>query len=255
MPSDPKLAADACAESLLAYQGVVVHDLRGDLNGLLLTVDFLRRQLGGRPDIGPQITDTLGDIDHARDGLLRTLNQLEMVGHARRVAGGRAFGGEGSDQDLAAVVAEVMKHQLADRARRRQVDLVLPEPGGVTLRADGVLLQLVVQRLLSAFVDLARKTELRVTAGRQPGHRVVLGVTLADSAQFPADLLDRATAAVPGSPAPAALSAVALAAKLAGLLGGALVAVGPEEGGGLRLELPDGTEGEGAGSESSPTLL
>jgi signal transduction histidine kinase len=113
--------------------------------------------------------DTMGDLDHVRGSLTRTLNQLEMVGHARRIVGGRDSS-ERADQSLSDVLAELARHQLADRARRRQVNLRLPTDGGVTITADSVLLQLALQRLLNAFVDLGKKTDLVVTA-EQSGDR------------------------------------------------------------------------------------
>ena len=241
LPAAAPAPADA-AEMLLSYQGVVVHDLRGDLNGLLLTVDFLRRQLGGRPEVASLFADTLGDLDHVRDSLTRTLNQLEMVGHARRVAGGRESS-EQADQSLSDVVADVARHQLADRARRRQVNLRLPTDGGVTIKADSVLLQLALQRLLHAFVDLGKKTDLTVTAERLDRDRAGIYISLADPAQVQADLLERGAAVVPGQPAPAPVMAIGLAAKLATLLGGVLRKAEPEKGGGLCLELPVGTTG------------
>ncbi|HEX8912669.1 MAG TPA: hypothetical protein VF796_09955, partial [Humisphaera sp.] len=64
-----------CAELLLAYQGTVVHDLRGELNGLLLTIDFVRRQLGAHPQVNAAVGEALQDLDGMRGGLTRTLNQ------------------------------------------------------------------------------------------------------------------------------------------------------------------------------------
>src|SRR3954470_17782764 len=104
-------------ELLQAYQSSVVHDLRGDLNGLLLTLDFLRRQLSSRPETATLFGDSLGDLDHVRTTLTRTLNQLEAVGHARRVVGGRDTPIT-TDQNLADVVAEVVQ-TLGERVRRR----------------------------------------------------------------------------------------------------------------------------------------
>lgn len=243
--------ADA-AEMLLAYQGVVVHDLRGDLNGLLLTVDFLKRQLGNRPEVASLFADTMGDLDHVRESLTRTLNQLEMVGHARRIVGGRDSP-ERAELSLSATLADVARHQLADRARRRQVNLRLPTDGGVTVTADAVLLQLAMQRLLNAFVDLGKKTDLNVTTEQVGDDRVRLYISLADPAQTPPELLERGAAAVPGQPTPGPVMAVGLAAKLAVLLGGTLRKAEPEKGGGLCLELPiDAAGGDGGPGGATP---
>jgi hypothetical protein len=188
--------------------------------------------------------DTMGDLDHVRGSLTRTLNQLEMVGHARRIVGGRDSP-ERAEQSLSDVLAELARHQLADRARRRQVNLRLPTDGGVTITADSVLLQLALQRLLNAFVDLGthagpdRDASVPATAHphllhpRRPG-------------PIAPDLLERGAAVVPGQPTPGACDAIGLAAKLATLLGGVLRRAEPRQCGGVVcLVLPVARGGPG----------
>src|SRR5687768_12046369 len=160
-PDSPADTSALCAELLLAYQSSVVHDLRGDLNGLLLTLDYLRRQLAGRPDTASMFGESLGDLDNVRSSLTRTLNQLEAVGHARRVVGGRDQPAP-MEQNLANVVADVVQ-LLGERIRRRNVSVSLPPERDVVIRVDPVLFHLAIHRILGALVDLSKNGEIRLS--------------------------------------------------------------------------------------------
>lgn len=229
--------SETYAELLLAYQGVVVHDLRGDLNGLLLTVDFLRRQLGTRPDIAGPIGETLGDLDSVRDSLTRTLNQLDMVGYARRTVTGRAAP-EHAEQNVTGVVAATLQDHVADSARRRNLVIEPPQKTDLAVKADPVLLQLVIQRMLMAMTEAGRQTKLRLAVEKIGDDRVAICATFADPNQFPPDLYDRAATSPPSELKPGAAMALALAIRMAEQMGGVLRKNDPERGGGLCLELP-----------------
>ncbi len=159
--------AQTCAGLLLEYQGVVVHDLRGDLNGLLLTVDFLRRQLAARPEVAALLGETLGDLGQVRGALNRTLGQLDLVGQARRVLANPASGDIGR-LNLAEAVAAVVQNQLGGRPIRRGVTVVAPTPANIQVRVDPALLHLALERLLCGWADLARDTAMRVAVERSP---------------------------------------------------------------------------------------
>ncbi|QOV87732.1 HAMP domain-containing histidine kinase [Humisphaera borealis] len=164
MSSEP---ANACAELLLEYQGVVVHDLRGELNALLLTVDYVRRQVGARPELAQVFGDTLGDLDHVRTSVNRTLYQLELVGVARKSLAKKAAA-EFAPQNLCDIVRDVMKQFLNARAHRRHVSLADLPASDLAVRADPVLLHLAVQRLLHGMIDLGRDAEMGIEI-REPG--------------------------------------------------------------------------------------
>jgi signal transduction histidine kinase len=246
MPPDSS-DTTACLELLQAYQASVVHDLRGDLNGLLLTLDFLRRQLAARPETATMFGDSLGDLDQVRTTLTRTLNQLEAVGHARRVVGGRDTVLP-AEQNLADVVGEVV-HVLSDRIRRRNVVISLPQDRDVVVRVDPVLLQLCLHRILSALVELSKNGEIRLAVNRvgtgdAPAAAkppAVIRASVPDARQVPADLFDRAhslSSATP-QPIPATVIGIALADRLAQQLGGRLKKESGEDGSfTIVLELP-----------------
>jgi hypothetical protein len=238
MPSDHDSPAALCSELLLSYQSSVVHDLRGDLNGLLLTLDFLRRQLAARPDTATLFAESLGDLDAVRGSLTRTLNQLESVGHARRVIGGRDTPSP-VDQNLAAVAGEVL-HALAERIRRRGVNLVGPGSADVVVKADPVLLRLALHRIFSALVDLTRNAELRLEISLSNPTTARVRATLLDARMVPADLMEKASDLQNRPPPiPNAVLAMGLSVKLAEQMGGRFRRLDAAEGAfSVELELP-----------------
>jgi hypothetical protein len=240
MPSDHDSPAALCSELLLAYQSSVVHDLRGDLNGLLLTLDFLRRQLAARPDTATLFSDSLGDLDNVRGSLTKTLNQLESVGHARRVIGGRDQPSP-VDQNLAAVASEVL-HALGDRIRRRGVTMIGPQSADVVVHADPVLLRLALHRVMSALVDLTRNAELEVGVDMAMPSTARVRAVIRDARMVPADLMVKADDLQnKPPPIPNAVLAMGLSMKLAQQMGGRLRQMTTEEGTyGVELEMPVG---------------
>lgn len=222
MPPESAETAN-CSELLQAYQSSVVHDLRGDLNGLLLTLDFLRRQLAARPETATMFGDSLGDLDHVRTALTRTLNQLEAVGHARRVVGGRDRPTP-ADQNLGDVVAEVVQ-SLSERVRRRNVAVSLPQERDVVLKVDSVLLHLALHRIISALVEISKNGEIRFSVGRvseDPASPAVIRAWVADGRVMPEEMFQRAATVGPATPhpVPPTVMAIALASKLAEQLRG-----------------------------------
>lgn len=240
MPLQPAHSA-VLPELLLTYQSAVVHDLRGDLNGLLLTLDFLRRQLAGRPETASLFGESLGDLDHVRTSLTRTLNQLEAVGHARRVVGGREQP-SAVEQNLADVVTDLV-HALGEKVRRRNIAVARPPSRDVMVNVDPVLLQLVLHRLLTAIVDLSRNAELRLSVTAPAAGVAGVRAEVSDAKPFPPDLLDRAAnVAAAAPPIPNAVLAIGLAMRLAEQLGGSLRRAAGEGGAvTFELEFPAGT--------------
>jgi len=224
----------------------VVHDLRGDLNGLLLTVDFLRRQLSTKAEVAELFGETLGDLDHVRASLNRTLNQLDMVGHARRAIT-RSDVSEVSHQKLSDLVSDVVRNHIAERAKRRRIVVHPPASSTITVKADPVLLHLAIQRLLYGMTDLGRDTEMTVAIERSEKNEAVLRTWFSDPAQLSDDVYQRIGRPSPNEPKTGAIPALSLAKCLIDIMGGRLRRDPPERGGGLCVALPmDGHPGESA---------
>lgn len=201
---------DTCGELLSAYQGTVVHDLRGELNGLLLTIDFVRRQVGMMPNTPPILVESLQDLDKMRRSLTSTLNELDVVGHARRVTSGRQPAHRG-DSNLGDVISAAVR-QLEERARRREVQIDLTPAADLYVSSDPVLVQLTIQRLLFAAIEGVRKSDVRIWCERRDD-RVAVHVRVGDAAPFAQDALAKAIAAARNP-----MQQVAVALQLTGCL-------------------------------------
>lgn len=231
---------------LLEYQGVVVHDLRGELNALLLTVDFLRRQLSTRPEVASLFGETLGDLDQVRVSLNRTLNQLDLVGHARKTVAKKAAG-ELASHNLSDVVREVLQQHIVPRAVRRRIAVQVPPASDLSVMVDPVLLHLSVQRVLFAMIELGRDSNLEVTIQPaqpadsaategfvQPMARLCIRYSTPQKAS--SETLEKLNAADNGETTPTPpLTALRLTRCLAEMMNGSLTV--PEEGE-LHLNLP-----------------
>jgi K+-sensing histidine kinase KdpD len=215
---------DSCSELLSAYQGTVVHDLRGELNGLLLTIDFVRRQVSLMPNTPPILVESLQDLDKMRRSLTSTLNELDVVGHARRVTSGRQAAHRG-DANLGDVISAAVR-QMEERARRRDVQLALTPAADIYLSVDPVLVQLTIQRVLFAAVEGIRKSDVRIWSERR-GEDVAVHVRVGDATPFAQDTLTRAISAARNP-----MQQVAVALQLAGWLAESL--------GGVLTREPDG---------------
>ena len=234
---------------LLEYQGVVVHDLRGELNALLLTVDYLRRQLGTRPEVAQVFGETLGDLDHVRVSLNRTLHQLELVGQARKTVSKKKPAAL-APQNLCDIVRDVIKQHVAVRAQRRRISLPELPSSELAVRVDPVLLHLAIQRLLYGIIELGRDTELGLEingqtsptetpgtgAGEARASIAMLRVRFAQPQKLAAETLARLHAADTKEEKSMPLNALRLTARLAEMMGGALRY--NERDADIRLELP-----------------
>lgn len=244
MSSETLTPARACAEQLLGYQSTIMHDLRGELNGLLLTLELVRRQLSSQQELPPSIAESMSDLDLMRGSLTRTLNQLDAVSHARRVIDGRQTP-EAVTQNLADLVSDVA-HSLAERTRRRHLDLSLPPPSEISVRMDAIVVRLLLHRMLSAAVENCRNTSLRLRIDRDSEEistakpAFLICVTVTDGGQLPAECLTNAEQPIKGDVRPsAAQAALALTMTLVKQLGGSITWRAEDDGGStLRLSLP-----------------
>ena len=261
MTSEP---ANVCAEMLLEYQGVVVHDLRGELNALLLTVDYLRRQLGTRPEVAALFGETLGDLDHVRISLNRTLHQLELVGQARKTVS-KKKAAELAPQNLGDIVRDVIKQHVAARAQRRRISLPELPASELAVRVDPVLLHLAIQRLLYGMIELGRDTALGLeingsltstaeTGGTAAGvarpPNATLHVRFAQPQKLVTETLARLHAAETKEEKSMPLNALRLTARLAEMMGGTLRY--DDRDSHIRLELPLVIEAASGGGGDEP---
>src|SRR5213082_3287067 len=72
-------------EAQTKYLSFLSHDLRGGLNGVLLMIEVLRRDLAAEP----KFAESLEDLDVMRRSILETVQTMDRFLHAERFRKGK----------------------------------------------------------------------------------------------------------------------------------------------------------------------
>lgn len=138
---DERLQADTRA--LTKYLAFLSHDLRGNLNGALLMIEVLRRDL--RKD--PQFAENLEDLEQMRQSMMELVQTMDRFLIAERLRQGRV---EVSLQRVD--LCKFLREQRDGMSRQRRgsgetIEVIVPEK--IELVTDREMLSLIVQNLLS----------------------------------------------------------------------------------------------------------
>jgi len=144
------------AESQAKYLSFLSHDLRGGLNGVLLMIEVLRRDL----ESSGEYMQSLEDLDMMKRTILETVGMMERFLHSERLRRG-LFVLKPSRFDLKQFVATISQPHLYV-AREKGVKLVQDVPAGTNVIADREVLAMVVGNLISNAVKYSEKGTVRV---------------------------------------------------------------------------------------------
>ncbi len=132
------------------------HDLRGELNGVLLTVELLKLQLSKEP----RLAESVEDLNAIRGAILDGVGVMDRFVKAERLRHGR-IQPKNALVDVSQLVAEVAG-EFADEAKKRKIDLVINASGPVQMTTDRHLLKLVLQNVVSNAVKFCSGCQVRV---------------------------------------------------------------------------------------------
>lgn len=137
---DERLQADTRA--LTKYLAFLSHDLRGNLNGALLMIEVLRRDL--KKD--PQFAESLEDLEQMRQSMMELVQTMDRFLIAERLRQGRV---EVSLQRVD--LCEFLREQRDGMSRQRRgsgetIEVIVPEK--IEFVTDREMLSLIVQNLL-----------------------------------------------------------------------------------------------------------
>ena len=154
----------AVAEAQSKYLSFLSHDLRGGLNGVLLMVEVLKRELAGEPRFG----ESMQDLDAMRRSIMDTVGTMDRFLHAERFRSGKVQP-RLTTMDLRYVLSDVMAgftYLCKDKGVRLSFDI----PSGQSVVTDKDLLVLIVQNLVSNAVKYTLPgTVVRLTCSAEPG--------------------------------------------------------------------------------------
>lgn len=155
-------AIAAEANTMSNYLSFLSHDLRGGLNGAILMIEVIKRELASEP----KFAELIEDLDITRRSMLDTCSTMDRFLQSEKLRRGKMPVKVG-DVDLATLMRQVVRglnSQIQDRKTRVEVNVAANLPP--TIRSDGDLIVLIVQNLAGNAVKYSdgKPVELRVSS-------------------------------------------------------------------------------------------
>ena len=146
------------AESFTKYLSFLSHDIRGGLNGVLLMVEVLKRELSNEP----KFSESVADLDAMRRSMLDTVATMDRFLSAERLRRGKM------PVTLAPVHLPSLLHDVIKtfsyQAKERGLHLQVDAPEHCNITSDRDLLSLILQNLLSNAVKYSSKGSVKLAA-------------------------------------------------------------------------------------------
>jgi len=158
------------AEAQSKYLSFLSHDLRGGLNGVILMMEVLRRELSTEP----RFAGSLEDLDLMRRAILDTVGTMDRFLHAERFRKGKVQV-KPAMMDLKTVLGEI-RGQLAYQAKDKGVEIEEEVPADLRIVSDRELLAMIFQNVMSNAIKYGKKGKVTVSARRQPNGVVRVSV-------------------------------------------------------------------------------
>jgi len=152
------------AETMSKYLSFLSHDLRGGLNGAILMIEVLKRDLANEP----QFASSMDDLDVVRRSMLETVATMDRFLHAERLRRGKmpVRIGEVDLKELLTSVVRNAGYQLSEHKSR--VDLDVGEP--TKIQGDRDALVIILQNLLSNAIKYSAGKPVKIaTRPRKEG--------------------------------------------------------------------------------------
>lgn len=175
----------ASNEAQSKYLSFLSHDLRGGLNGVLLMLEVLRRDLTKEP----KFAESLEDLEVMRRSILDTVATMDRFLHAEKFRRGRVQV-KPAPVDLDALVKDVagqFQYQAEEKGLRLELDV---QPAA-RVKSDRELLTLILQNLIGNAVKYTSKGTVRVSVRRSEAPPDSCRVSVADQGPgIPAEKLE-----------------------------------------------------------------
>ncbi|HTW93332.1 MAG TPA: sensor histidine kinase [Tepidisphaeraceae bacterium] len=146
----------ASTETQSKYLSFLSHDLRGGLNGILLMLEVLKRDL----EPHGQFAESVEDLDMMRRSILETVETMDRFLHAERFRKGKVEV-KPADFDLSAMLSE-MTTQFSHAARVKGLELQSQILPNLKVRTDRELLALILQNLIGNAIKYTRRGSVRI---------------------------------------------------------------------------------------------
>lgn len=151
------------AETMSKYLSFLSHDLRGGLNGAILMIEVLKRDLANEP----KFASSMDDLDIVRRSMLETVATMDRFLHAERLRRGKmpVRIGEVDLNELLAHVVRNASYQLTDHKSRVELDVGEP----ATIQGDRDALVIILQNLLSNAIKYSGGKPVKIATRPRTG--------------------------------------------------------------------------------------
>lgn len=150
------------AEAQSKYLSFLSHDLRGGLNGVLLMIEVLKRDLMGEA----KFAESVQDLDSMRQSILGTVGTMDRFLQAERFRQGKVKP-RNTTVELEPLLNGLIT-QLSYQAKSKGLNLQAAVPQGTSIQTDPELLLLVLQNILSNAIKYTSKGNISVTVETEP---------------------------------------------------------------------------------------
>jgi len=151
------------ANSLTKYLSFLSHDIRGGLNGVLLMVEVLKRELVKEE----RLAASLDDLDMMRRSMLETVSTMDRFLNAERLRRGKM------PVKLAAVNLQALLQEtargIAYQAKEKSLEIAINAPGDCQVVSDRELLTLILQNVVGNAVKYSQRGKVILSAGASKG--------------------------------------------------------------------------------------
>jgi signal transduction histidine kinase len=145
--------------AMTKFLSFLSHDLRGGLNGAVLMIEVLKREIGS----DEKFSSVAEDLDTLRRSMLETVSTMERFLNAEKLRHGK-MPVKVAPLDVEEMLGEFHKafaYQLRDVQMELEIDV---EPRGLSIASDKQLLMMVLQNLISNAIKYGRKGKVKVFA-------------------------------------------------------------------------------------------
>jgi signal transduction histidine kinase len=161
-----KAVVDAQSKNL----SFLSHDLRGGLNGVLLMVEVLKRELANEP----RFSESIHDLDSMRQSILDTVSTMDRFLHAERFRQGKVQP-HNTTIHLSQLLTDL---QLAFRhqADSKGIRLLVSKPEKLVGFTDREMLLLILQNFVSNAIKYTPNGQVELKAEKLPTDKLAISV-------------------------------------------------------------------------------
>jgi signal transduction histidine kinase len=162
-----KAVVDAQSKNL----SFLSHDIRGGLNGVLLMVEVLKRELAGEP----KFSDSIQDLDSMRQSILDTVGTMDRFLHAERFRQGKVQP-HNTTISLAPLLSELVTH-FRHQAEAKGLKISTAVPSPLTAFTDRDLLVMILQNFSSNAIKYTTTGSVELRADKLANRKLRISVT------------------------------------------------------------------------------